>query len=246
MKDLDTNLGGANQEFPMTAWSCVLLPQQASPEARQRHLETLARRYWKPIYHYIRARWRYSNEDAKDLTQQFFVWMLHTDFMSKVRSDRGRFRNFVRVSLEHFLSRETRKQHRQKAGQINLDFIQDLPADSATPDQDAETVLNEQWKRAVIQEALERLRQYYAAHGKDVQYLVFRDYYFAAEGGVDYEGLAKKHAITAVDVQNYLARARTRYRGLLEEVVAESVSGYPELKEEYDALFKSPHDRERS
>ena len=33
-------------------------------------------KYWKPVYAYVRAAWAKSNEDAKDLTQAFFLWLL--------------------------------------------------------------------------------------------------------------------------------------------------------------------------
>jgi len=51
--DADTRLGGSGRDFPTTLWSSVLQPEAES--VRRSSLEHLARRYWKPIYTYIRC-----------------------------------------------------------------------------------------------------------------------------------------------------------------------------------------------
>jgi len=233
-------LGQAGADFGATAWSCILLRSDASPEERQAKLEALARRYWRPIYHYVRARWGRSNEDAKDLTQQFFLWMLDTDFLSKVQPRHGRFRNFVKTCVERFVLGEYDAQQRLKRGggraPLSLDFIQAVgqePAAGATP----EHTLDEQWRRVTIDDAMGRLRAYYEAEGKLVQYQVFEDFYFAPEPGPGYEELAARHGLTATDVANWLARARSRFRALLEEALVDSVGASDELREEFRELF---------
>src|SRR5437867_9766320 len=95
-----TELGGVRRDFPSTCWSrfSAALPEDLA--SRRAAVEELSRRYWKPIYAYIRAKWAKTNEDAKDLTQDFFVWMLEGDFISRADSSRGRFRAYVKVALQ--------------------------------------------------------------------------------------------------------------------------------------------------
>src|SRR5262245_56386546 len=72
----DTSLGGGKRDFPSTCWSKLLHSAGDDPERRRASAELLVRSYWRPIYVYIRSRWAKTNEDAKDLTQDFFLWMM--------------------------------------------------------------------------------------------------------------------------------------------------------------------------
>src|SRR5271163_1118192 len=75
---------------------------QKAAEARVA-LEELYRLYCYPIYAFIRRR-GYGRQDAQDLTQSFFVHLLDKGTLGRADSERGRFRNFLLGSLEHFLA----------------------------------------------------------------------------------------------------------------------------------------------
>ena len=87
MRD-DGNLRGQGT-FPATRWSLIVAARSAEPEERQRALEILIAAYWKPVYKYIRLRWDKDNEQAKDLTQDFFLRLLEKDFLAQLRSAAG-------------------------------------------------------------------------------------------------------------------------------------------------------------
>jgi DNA-directed RNA polymerase specialized sigma24 family protein len=74
MRD-DGDLRGQGQ-FPATRWSLIVAARSAVPKERQRALEILTAAYWKPVYKYIRLRWDKDNEQAQDLTQDFFLRIL--------------------------------------------------------------------------------------------------------------------------------------------------------------------------
>ena len=97
-------------EFPSTCWS--RFTGTRSPDATQ----DLARRYWKPIYAYIRSFGAKNDDDARDLTQDFFVWMMESDFAAKADPARGRFRSFVKVVLKRYIAQECRSDNRLKRG----------------------------------------------------------------------------------------------------------------------------------
>lgn len=44
-----------------------------NPAERARAFEVLVRAYWKPVYKYVRLKWRRDAEDAADVTQGFFA-----------------------------------------------------------------------------------------------------------------------------------------------------------------------------
>ena len=92
MRD-DVNLRGQGN-FPATRWSLIVAARSAEPEDRQRALEILISAYWKPVYKYIRLRWDKDNEQAKDLTQEFFCRLLEKDFLAPLRPAAGRLADF--------------------------------------------------------------------------------------------------------------------------------------------------------
>ena len=57
-------------------------------------LAELCRTYWRPIFSFVCQR-GYSTEDAKDLTQDFFVMILESDWLRQADESRGRFRSFL-------------------------------------------------------------------------------------------------------------------------------------------------------
>ena len=157
--DPDTSLGGvARRDFPTTAWSQLAAGAGADEPARRRALETLARGYWKPVYAYLRARRSLSNEDAKDLTQDFFAWMAETDFLARADRSRGRFRAFLKTALDHYLSHEQERRRALKrgGGQVLL-AMDDLPkAEIIDPRGRApEEVLDEAWRAGLLTRATE-------------------------------------------------------------------------------------------
>ena len=89
--------------FMTTQWSVVLSAQGPSP-AGQAALETLCRRYWRPLYGFVRRR-GYGPEEAEDLTQAFFARLLERRDLDAVRQEKGRLRSYLLVALKHF-SRE--------------------------------------------------------------------------------------------------------------------------------------------
>src|SRR5688572_22453356 len=96
MKSTDTSLGGADARFPETASQVGTDP------------EALARAYWKPVYAYVRLAWAKSNEDAKDLTQAFFLWLLEERALDGYDPARGGFRPFLKVLLRRFVGHQDR------------------------------------------------------------------------------------------------------------------------------------------
>ena len=112
----DTDLGGPAVIFPATHCSVLLATANPDPAVRKQANESLIAAYWKPVYKYIRIKWHCSNEDAKDLTQAFFVRALEKDFFSGFDSAKARFRTFVRICVDRFVSKQRRAAGSLKRG----------------------------------------------------------------------------------------------------------------------------------
>ncbi|MFL5428592.1 MAG: hypothetical protein ACJ79M_03165, partial [Myxococcales bacterium] len=48
-----------------------------------RALETLASIYWRPVYSYLRLRWRRPHEEAADLAQEFFADVVEKEILTR-------------------------------------------------------------------------------------------------------------------------------------------------------------------
>src|SRR4051812_7039249 len=114
--DTDTRIGGGDARFPETKHSAIAAARSGSEIDRALAHESIVAAYWKPVYKYIRIKWRSSNEDAKDLTQSFFLRALEKDFFDAYSPEKGSFRTYLRVCLEGFLANERKSSQRLKRG----------------------------------------------------------------------------------------------------------------------------------
>ena len=92
MKSGDTSLGGSAKEFSKTEPEILTRACNPSLEVRKEALEELCGRYWKPIYCHLRVAWAKSNEDAKDLTQAFLIWLVEGEALARYAPQRAAFR----------------------------------------------------------------------------------------------------------------------------------------------------------
>ena len=229
--------------FPSTHWTVL----RADPAARSRTardaFEALAQRYWRPVAAYVRARTKCSDEDAADRTQEFFLWMLESGFLERADPERGRFRAFLKTSLQHFLTDRSRRASTQRRGGdralLSLSGRDEhgLDLDVADPSRDPDRCLDELWRRTLLEEAQRALEKELNERGKSLTYALFRDFYLGEED-LDYEALANRHGVRSSDVSNHLVLARKRYRALLRAAVLETVHADEDLRAELRWLFE--------
>ena len=229
--------------FPETRWSLVLTGG-TDEHARTTAMEALARTYWRPVYGYVRARTRGSDEDALDATQAFFLWILEVGFLDRADPERGRFRGFVKVTLERFLTDRVRAANTEKRGGAHRFLpIRGPDGDTLelpnTHDQSPEDALDQLWRAGLVERAFERLRARMEADGKTKQFAVFEDQFLGAED-LGYEALADRHGVSKVDVSNWLMRTKARFREELRGVVLETVNDARDLDDELQWLFETP------
>jgi RNA polymerase sigma factor (sigma-70 family) len=233
---LDSALGSARW-FATTHWSVVLAAKQGEPSEAAAALEKLCRTYWPPLYAYIR-RDGYEVTEAQDLTQEFFGRLLSRDYLQRLQQQQGKFRSFLLAYLKNFLSEQRRKAGAQKRGGrcifISLDeplgeegYLLE-PVDELTPDQ----VFERRWAQAVMQTALDRLREEYAARGQAGLFQRLQDYQPREPGGQSYAQLGDELAMTEAAVKSAVQRMRQRHGEVLREEIAHTVTRPEEIDEE--------------
>ena len=101
--------------FATTRWSLVLAAGGGSSADSEQALAHLCRTYWYPLYAFVRRQGR-SPEDAEDLTQGFFAYLLEKETLRGVGKDKGKFRSFLLASLKNFLANDWDRKHAVKRG----------------------------------------------------------------------------------------------------------------------------------
>jgi RNA polymerase sigma factor (sigma-70 family) len=237
--DADTAIGGRAQGFPRTRPTLIRMAGSAGNLGREA-LGGVMELYWKPAYKHIRIKWRLPNEEAKDLTQGFFAELVDGDVLSGFDPDRGSFRNYFRTCLDHFVLKQRESSGRLKRGGgagLHLDFesAERELADFAS--ESVEDVFLREWRRQMLQLAVEDLRAMCADAGKALQYRLFEQYDLAEDNGPSYSALADEHGIAVTTVTNYLAWARRELRRLAQQRLAAVTSDASELQRESRVLF---------
>jgi RNA polymerase sigma factor (sigma-70 family) len=241
--DDDTDLGGPAVAFPVTQCSLVRAAGSGDPAVRRRAEETLVAAYWKPVYKYIRFRWRVPNEDAKDLTQAFFGRAVEKGFFDRFDPARARFRTFVRVCVDGFVANEQRAAARLKRGgaaePLPLDFdaaegeLRRHPPDGGV---DLDEFFRREWLRGLFALAVEDLRRSCKAE----PFALFERYDLDGPDAAErptYARLAEEFGLPVTQVTNHLAAARRQFRRLVLDRLRAGTGSEAEYQDEVRRLF---------
>jgi len=207
----------------------------------QEALARLCRTYWYPLYAYVRGRGQ-GPEDAQDLTQEFFARLLAKESLARITRDKGKFRSFLLVSLNHFLTDEWKraKALKRAGGQIiSLDAASaetryaHEPADPATP----ETIFEKNWALALLNEVFEQLQQEYRSAGKGEFFEHLKFCLTGERSAIPYVELASRMGLSEGALKVAVHRLRQRYRELLRAEVAHTLSNPQDVEAELRYLF---------
>ncbi|HEY5991659.1 MAG TPA: hypothetical protein VIU10_03695, partial [Candidatus Udaeobacter sp.] len=165
--------------FPSTHWSVVLAAgrSQAEPEIAQAALAELCQTYWAPLYSFVRSR-GYSVEDAQDLTQDFFAYLIERKIYARVDRQKGRFRSFLLASLKNFLADASDRERTLKrgGGQNFLPLHEEQVEEAESVFQTHGAMSNEDqifdrsWAEALVTAGLERLSADYKDESKEKRF----------------------------------------------------------------------------
>ncbi len=182
-------------------------------------------------------------EEARDLTQAFFVHLFEHDFLHGVDRSAGKFRSFLLASLKHFLGDERAKAAALKRGGgailIPLDqpSARDLPVTEPSDGRTAEDQFEKQWALTILGHALDRLREDERSAGRG-------EHFEKLKGCLTGEGPARPYARLAEDlelseaaIKMAVRRLRKRFGKALRAEVAETIGRSEELDEEVRHLL---------
>jgi len=239
----DDSGAGKGGQFMTTRWSAVLLSAQSQAPGSDRAREEFCQLYWYPLYAFIRRR-GYNDEDARDLTQGFFLFIFDHKTLQRATPTKGKFRSFLLASLKNYLSNGYQRENAIKRGGkiefVSVDFSDGEdrysrePADLLT----AEKIFDANWAVTLLRQAIEQLKAEYSAQGKGIIFGTLRPFLdlSAVADAPSYELVAKELKVSGAGVKTLIHRFRKRYSEILRAAVAQTVTDPSEIDDEIRSL----------
>ena len=230
--------------FPSTLWTEIIsLRDPASPEYRAR-MNRLIQNYWRPVHQAVRLGWTRNEEEARDLTQEFFVSILEGKVVDTVDPARGSFRTYLRIALRHFLTDRKRSTQALKRGggqaDLHLPFdAEPLTPGPATPSGSPESEFDRAWATELLADGVAELEQRLRAQQRNMEADIFLAYDTPEGDPPTYRALADRFGVSEAQLWRHLEAARRELRSILLEKVKEYVRDESELFREFEGLFSS-------
>jgi RNA polymerase sigma factor (sigma-70 family) len=191
-----------------------------------------------PVYAFIRRR-SYGRQDAQDLTQDFFVYLLEKSALGRADPQRGRFRSFLLGTLDHFLAHAAeRARTLKRGGDCQFVYLDDDTAENhyqLAARMTAEKIFEARWAAALIEAALVRLRVEFQGAGKGQLFDAIQGFLLSGEDA-SYQQVADGLGLSLGAIKTAIHRIRSRYRALLREEVARTVATPAEVEDELRCL----------
>lgn len=223
--------------FQTTHWSQIRAAADASRPGAEEALSSVCAAYWYPVYAYARG-CGLSPEDAQDLTQAFFARVIEKSFLAAADATRGRFRWFLLTSLQNFLRNELDRAQALKRGgalpNLSWDALEAEqrfaaePVESMTPD----LLFDRSWALVVMSQSLERLAGEFAANGRAAVFQQLKRYLEGTNAQNGYEEAAECLGISPAAIRVAVHRLRERFRQLVRDEIARTVSDSTEIDDE--------------
>lgn len=240
----------AGNRFPPTRYSAVIAAAGQDPLLRERAIDTLMTIYWKPVYKYVRIKWRATPENAQDLVQGFFTHALEREFFGRYDPARASFRTWLRTCLDGYVSNERRAASRRKRGgdvrMVSLDYegVERELKGAPAADTNMDAYFHREWVRSLFGAALAALREQCERGGKQAHLAVFERYDLqehAPGARPTYKELALQLGVPETQVTNYLAWTRREFRALVLQTLREITATEEEYQAEARSLLGVPY-----
>jgi RNA polymerase sigma factor (sigma-70 family) len=228
--------------FRTTLWTVVLEAADRSSPKSDAALTNLCQNYWTPVYAFIRKK-GCPPERAEDLTQSFFVRLLEKNYLARAARNRGRFRSFIMTSVENFLHDEHDRATSLKRGGgqalISLD-VESAEEEYLTESVDTLTpasAFDRRWAGTVLDNAMQRLGAEYQETERSLLFEHLQPHLWGDPDAIPYRDLSRQLTMSLVNLRVSAHRMRQRFREVLREEIAQTVSEPSEIDAEIQHLI---------
>lgn len=225
--------------FPPTHWSLISAAGNDEGAVASAALEELCRIYRPAVLAF--ARQALSNDqDAEDITQEFFASLLQRRRIMQARSDLGKFRTFLLADFKQVWSDHLKRQRAKKrGGGQDMVAIDDLAGDvePATPFPDP-SQFDVEWAMAVVREAVRLLAEEESTKPSGIPFAELKRFLpgFGSARPPSYEELERQYGVSVGALRVRVNRLRKRFKELINAVLADTVSSAADLESERQAL----------
>lgn len=230
--------------FPPTRLTVLEGIRSAVPDERRRAFGPLVEAYWKPIYTYLRIRWRLPPEEARDATQSFLAAAWEKRWLERFDPGRARFRTFLRTCVDRFAMNRSQAATRLKRGGgaalVGLDFetaegeIRERQIEDPV---DQDELFRREWIRDLFSRSLDEVRRELDAAGQGARFALFERYDLGPEQDLSYAALADEMGLTVAQVTGRLAAVRRAFRSRALANLREACGNHEEYRAEAREIF---------
>jgi len=225
----------------------MLRIRQADPRFQRAAMEDFVSRYWKPVYCYVRRRGA-SNEQAKDLTQGFFLdVVLGRALIQELDRGKGRLRSLLLTALNHYVTSvhraETARKRMPSTRLLRLERISWLDAPKHVSGAGPEEAFNYAWASALLDQVLADVDAQCRGADKSIHWEVFcaRVLHPLLHNSEppSLEELCAEHGIaTEARASNMIITVKRRFQATLRRYVRQFVHSDDEVDEEIGELMQ--------
>jgi RNA polymerase sigma-70 factor (ECF subfamily) len=228
--------------FATTRWTLVRDAAQGGDAAAAAALGQLFGTYWQPLYRYARRKGK-SKEDAEDLVQGFLAHLLTADAFHDIDRAKGRFRSFLLASFQHWMINDWKHASRDKRGggiaPLSFDWesaesgLKPEASDERSPDR----IYDREWAVALLDKVLRDLEALAREEGGAGQFERLKPCLTADSSRIGYAAIAAELGLSEGALRVAVHRLRKRYRHLLTDEIARTLSTPDAVEEEMQSLF---------
>lgn len=232
------------ESFPQTRWSLVERAKDGEEVRARQALADLCREYWQPLHAFVR-RSGYPPEDAKDLTQEFFRFLIEKGVIGKADQDRGRLRSFLLRSLKNFMTDEMAKRQALKRGGGMIEVRIDAPVtgdhglDLESRELSPDDAFDRQWAHRLMERVFEETKRIYQEMKQEELFEALHPFLVPQGRGEAYRTAGERLGMKGSAVRVAVFRMRHRYAECLRQVILETVAAADDVGDEINHLFRA-------
>lgn len=224
-------------EFPTTRWDELAQASLHGDTAARGALDLFCHKYWQPVNAFLR--WKgYTEADAADLTQDFFLNFIETRSWRRADPLRGSFRTFLLGALAHRLQKTHARDTRLKRGGgeqiVSFDEVENESGEAELPTvaPAAAAHFDRAWALQVLAASLSKTRELYETAGKQDLFEGLKSFLGVRQMPDSYEERAKNLGVSLAVVKNEIHRLRQAFRSAMRMEIGQTVSAPHEIDQE--------------
>ena len=182
-----------------------------------------------------------SEDDSRELTQEFFARLLGGNGIDGAEYGKGRFRSYLLGALKHFLAELRRNAGRQKrGGGVSVESIESSVGEMAGTSVPApsDKDFDREWAMELMDRALAKVRQTFVDSGKERQFSVLKPMLIGETADSSQSDAATELGISHGSVRVILHRMRKSFGEAVREEISQTVNEPEEVAAELRYLIE--------